>query len=228
MLASFISEDVGIPKIIVPAIASGVFNSWGMINYDVRHEALKTHVMPLNDTPNNLKKLNEVFEGLEEGVNTTLDEEGINTSKIRVERFIELKYEGQAYTLKIKVSNKELKSQDLKRIKGGFHRAHFREYGFKQETTVEAVNFHVVGVHKISPIKIEKKQVKGALKDAVIGRRDVYEGKETSVLVYKKEKIPTSAAFKGPCIVEADTATTIVNKGFKVKRDLYGNLIMVR
>jgi N-methylhydantoinase A len=228
MLAPFISKELGIPRIVVPTIPSGVFNSWGMTNYDVRHELLRTNVMGLKEIPETINKVNRLFKEIEEDINATFSKEGIDPNEIKLEKFIDLKYEGQAYTLKIRVSNGKLKIQNIKKIRNDFHNAHFREYGFKLDSPIEVVNFHVVGVYKTKPLRIEKRLIYGTLKDAFLEERNIYNGNEISVPIYKKEKLPTGIALEGPCIIEGDTATIIVNEKTKGKRDLYGNLIMIQ
>jgi len=228
MFAPFISQELGIPKIVVPTIPSGVFNSWGMINYDVRHELLRTNVMTLKEMPETINKLNRLLEEIEEEIKATFYEGRIEENEIELERFLDLKYEGQAYTLKIRIGNNKLKTQDRKKIENVFHKTHFREYGFELDSPIVLVNSHVVGIHKIRPLKIEKRIFRGTLKDAVLAERSIYNGNEISVPIYKKEKLPTSITIEGPCIIEGDTATTIVTEKFKAKRGPNGNLMMTQ
>ncbi|MFW6305508.1 MAG: hypothetical protein ACOC1V_07005, partial [Candidatus Saliniplasma sp.] len=56
----------------------------------------------------------------------------------------------------------------------------------------------------------------------------VYNGEEDIMTpVYQKERFPIGVEVEGPCIIEGKTATIIVPTDFKVKHDIYGNLVML-
>ncbi|MDI3480587.1 MAG: N-methylhydantoinase [Tepidanaerobacteraceae bacterium] len=230
MMAPFIAEELSIPKVIVPTIPSGVFNSWGMIGLDIRHELVQTSITPIKEDENFTKLINSIFEELESNIKMTFQSENIDPKDVEIQRFLDMKYEGQAHTLKISCTERKLGIEEIKDITKTFHEAHFREFGFNMiESGIEIVNFHIVGIHKVKHTKIEKQNNFASLIDARLGERKVYNGiEEILVPVYKKEKIPTNAAIEGPCIIEGDTSTIIVTENFKANHDEYGNLIMVR
>lgn len=230
MFAPFIAEELAISKIMVPAIPSGIFNAWGMIGLDIRHELVQTSITPIEETEEFLKLINSTFEELESKIKSTFESESIDPITVEIERYLDMKYEGQAHTLKIPCPNGELGVEEIKKVKKAFHNAHSKEFGFNlPESGIEIVNFHVVGLHRVKYPKIEKQINYGSLKDAHLGEREVYNGvKEVLVPVYKKEKLPTNVTLDGSCIIEGDTSTIIVTENFKAKHDEYGNIIIVR
>lgn len=230
MMAPFIAEELAIPKIIVPAIPSGVFNAWGMIGLDIRHELIQTSVTPIEETEEFLKLVNSTFKELESKIKGTFESENINPVTVEMQRYVDMKYEGQAHAIKIPCPNGELGIEEIKEVKKVFHDAHFKEFGFNlPESGVEIVNFDVVGLHRVKHPKIEKQINHGSLKDAHLGERKVYNGvNEVLIPVYKKEKLPTNVTIEGPCVIEGDTSTIIVTENFKASHDEYGNLIMIR
>lgn len=228
MYAPFIAKDLDIPEIIVPTIPSGVFNPWGMVGLDIRHELVKTRVSTVDEKKDSMDVLNGTFEELEKEIEEAFVEEDIDPEDTVVNRRGDLKYEGQAHTLKIPVPNGELTSDDIEDLKQRFHDAHYREYGFElPDSEILIVNFHAIGLVKIEPPAIEEQENKSTLEEAFMEKRKVYDGKEkVETPVYEKRKFPTGVDVEGPCIIEGQTATTIVPEGFKVKHDIFGNLVM--
>jgi len=228
MMAPFIAEELGIPRIIVPSIQSGVFNSWGMLGLDIRHELVQTDIMLLKETEDFLKIVNSVFKDLEMRIKTSFESENINPNSIEILRYADMKYEGQAHTVKVPCSNGELKVKDISELVKSYHDAHLKEFGFNlPDSGVEIVNFDVVGLHAIKRPEIEKLNNYGSLEEALIEERKVYNGVEDVLVpVYKKEKLPIGKTFKGLCIIEGETSTIVVTEKFKAIQDEYGNLIM--
>ncbi len=229
MMAPFIAKDLNIPEVIVPSVPSGVFNPWGMVGLDIRHELVKTRDILMGEDKGSIEDVNRTFETLEDEIKGAFEMEEIDPEKAVLNRRLDMKYEGQAHTLKIKCPTEELDVDDIKSLKTVFHDAHDREYGFKlEDSDIKIVNFHSIGLIPIEPPSIEEYESESTLEDSFIGERKVYNGdKEEMTPVYQKEKFPIDVEVEGPCIIEGKTATIIVPKDFKVRHDLYGNLRMV-
>lgn len=228
MIAPFIAEELAIPKIVVPAIPSGVFNAWGMIGLDIRHELVQTHVILIEESEEFFKTMNLIFKELESKIKNIFESEEINISTIEIQRYLDMQYEGQAHTLKIQCTNRELNIKEMNEATKAFHDAHFREYGFNlHNSRIEIVNFHIAGLHRVKRTKIEKQMNHNLLENALLGERKVYNGvNEVLMKVYKKEKLPANVSIDCPCIIEGNTSTIIVTENFKANHDEFGNLIM--
>ncbi|MFZ5436942.1 MAG: hydantoinase/oxoprolinase family protein [Bacillota bacterium] len=231
MIATFIAEELRIPRIIVPAIPSGVFNAWGMIGLDIRHELVQTTITHVEEDEKFRELIKNTFEELESKIRNTFQSEDVDPSTIEMQRYLDMKYEGQAHTLKISCPYGEFGVKEISNVKKTFHDMHFKEFGFNLvESGIEIVNFHAVGLHRVKHPKIEKQiNHDSFIDDAHLGERKVYNGaKEVLVPVYKKEKIPANATIDGPCIIEGYTSTIVVTENFKTNQDEYGNLIIIR
>lgn len=228
MMAPFIAEELAIPKIIIPAIPSGVFNAWGMIGLDIRHELVQTEIKEIEENEGFLGFFNSTFADLESKIARTFENEGMDIENVEIERYLDLRYVGQAHALKISCPSGTIGIEEIKSVEERFHDAHFKEYGFNLvESGIEVVNFHVVGIHRVKHPKIEKQVNHGSLKKAFVGTRKVFNGiGEVAVPIYKKERLPCNITLEGPCIVEGDTSTIIVTQAFKAYHDEYGNLVM--
>lgn len=229
MFAPFIAEELKIPEIVVPAIPSGVFNSWGMIGLDIRHELSLTDISSLKLDEAYTKYVNSKFEELESKVREMFKLEGVDPSGIVIERYLDIRYEGQAHTLKVPCYNGRMGIEHLKEAAGRFHKAHYDEYGFSlPESGMEIVGFHVLGIHRVRPPELSRISTTGSLNRALLGERVLFvDGSEFNVPVYKKELLPAGVTVEGPCIIEGDTATTVVTKNFKARHDDFGNIILI-
>ncbi|WP_185836384.1 hydantoinase/oxoprolinase family protein [Candidatus Korarchaeum cryptofilum] len=228
MFAPFIAEELNIPEVVVPAIPSGVFNSWGMIGLDIRHEVSLTDITSMRMSEEYADYVNSKFDELEQRVREMFKIERIDVSKIVTERYLDIRYEGQAHTLKIPCSNGTIRLENLKEVAERFHKAHYDEYGFSlPQSGLEIVGFHVAGMYRVRPPELSRIEVSGSLSKAHLGDRILFiDGREITVPVYKKESLPPEVIVEGPCIIEGDTATTIVTKGFRARHDVFGNLIL--
>ncbi|MEM1520828.1 MAG: hydantoinase/oxoprolinase family protein [Candidatus Korarchaeum sp.] len=229
MFAPFIAEELRIPEIIVPAIPSGVFNSWGMIGLDIRHELSLTDISSLKLDEAYTNYVNSKFEELESRVREMFKLEGVDPSSVMIERYLDIRYEGQAHTLKVPCYNGRVGIEHLKEAAERFHKAHYDEYGFSlPDSGMEIVGFHVVGIHRVRPPELSRISTTGSLNRAFLGERVLFvDGGEFNVPVYKKELLPAGVAVEGPCIIEGDTATTVVTKNFKARHDDFGNIILI-
>ena len=228
MFAPFIAEELKIPEVVVPAIPSGVFNSWGMIGLDIRHELSLTDISKLMMEESYAKYVSSKFEELEMRVKEMFKAEGVDPSRVATARYLDMRYEGQAHTLKIPCYNGNIAVEHLKEVAEKFHRTHYDEYGFSLlESGMEIVGFHVAGMFKVRPPELSKLTATGTLKQAFLGERTLFlDGNELEVAVYKKELLPPGVVIEGPCIIEGDTATAVVTKSFKVRHDDFGNIIL--
>ena len=229
MMAAFIAEELKIPRVIVPAIPSGVFSAWGMLGLDIRHELVQTSITPIEEQNDFIKLINSTFDELESKISSTFQSEDIDPNTTEMKRYLDIKYNGQVHTLKILCPGGEIGVEKTKEVKQTFHEMHFKEFGFNlSDSGVEIVNFHTVGLYRVKNPEIEKKTNNNSLEDAYLSQRKVYNGvEEVTVLVYDKEKLPINVEIDGPCIIEDDTSTIIVTENFKANRDEYGNIIMI-
>ena len=77
MFAPFLAEELQIPKVVIPPIP-GVFNAWGMLLTDIRHDLVQTYVVRLTADTNDSKEItNRIFKELEERIQQTFMSEGI-------------------------------------------------------------------------------------------------------------------------------------------------------
>ncbi len=204
-----LAHELSIPKVLIP-VYPGVFSALGMVVADIKHEFVLTRRM----NPEGDKK--EIFEELEEKAARTLKREGVPPENIELRTFIDTRYVGQSYELRIPAEN----------AVQNFHEAHRQLYGYADTSApVEFVNFRVVGIgkqEKISLPRIEKR--KGEVRPKEV--REVFFDKFLKTSVYRREDLRSKDAICGPAIIEEMESTVLVPPGWTLTVDEYGNLIL--
>lgn len=232
MFAPFIAEDLNIPKIVIPAVPAGVFNAWGMLTADLRHDVVYTEIVKLDGDAKVAKKINEIYRRLEDDIVRQYKSEGIDPSAVVLARFADARYYGQEHTIKVSVPGGEIGEREVSEIVRRFHERHRREYGFTLESNpVELVNFHVVGLVRTKKPTLPPPLEATSLDKALLEEREVYYGGGRGFLstpVYEKTLFPLETKVEGPLIIEEKTSTIIVPHGFAAYRDRYGNVIVVK
>ena len=227
MFAPFIAKELEISKIVIPAIPPGVFSAWGMLNTDVRHNSIHTHITRL-DATDVLETLNGFYSELEEEVIEMFRSEGIEEA-IFLERYADMRYYGQEHTVKVSIPAGILKAEDVKTILESFHETHEREYEFKlPDDAVEIVNFHVVGVKRVQKLELTELPVidSGSI-DPLLTEREVYlNGEYENIPIYDRPLLSAGFELTGPAILEDPTATIIVLHEQKASVDRYGNVVI--
>ncbi len=228
MFAPFIAEELEMKKIVIPAVAPGVFSAWGMLLMDIKHDAIISNVMKVDES--NLDKINEIFTEVDERLYRIFEEEeNISPKNVMIFHYADMRYKGQEHTVKVPIKTGTISREDLPEIINRFHEYHERAYSFKLlDSPVEIVNFHGVGIAKVVKPKLKEiEKVDGSLDDAVKEYRKVYvKGEEIEVPVYDREKVPRDAEGKGPAVIEDPTSTVLVLENQRFLRDKFGNIII--
>jgi N-methylhydantoinase A len=229
MFAPFISEELEIRKIVVPAIPPGVFSAWGMLVTDIRHDLIFTNVIRL-DREKVVDEINKTFNMLERRLLEIYSEEGLDAEEVIVSRFADMRYYGQEHTVKVPIVSGEIDSSMLPSIIERFHEHHEREYAFRLDSPVEIVNFHVTGLLRVKKLRLnEVVSDGGSLDEAIVEDRRVFlNGESLTLPVIDKVKIPRGIEFEGPAIIEDPTSTILMLGSQVASVDKYGNVVIMR
>ena len=233
MFAPFITSELQIPRIVIPAIPAGVFNAWGMLASDIRHDVVHTHVMKLTNKVGDAEAIKNIYGALEKQLFNTFTIERINLDEVSIIRYADMRYYGQEHTIKIPVMLGEVGVKEVEQMEREFIDSHEREYGFVLEgNPVEMVNFHVVGISRVKkPLLQELSNRDRNVDEALKEEREVYLGRVEGfkkMPIYSKDLLPSETVLTGPTIIEENTATIIVTEDLTAKMDKFGNIIVIR
>src|SRR5205814_1990346 len=128
MHACSLGKDLNVRKVIIPANSS-VFSAWGMLMSDIRRDFLMTKVEQLASCP--LSNLNSVYGEIELQAEVVCSAEGMDTSRMKFERFADMRYCGQEHTVKVPMAAGMLGIEQVEQAVADFHFEHEREYSFR-------------------------------------------------------------------------------------------------
>ncbi|MCE4629223.1 MAG: hydantoinase/oxoprolinase family protein, partial [Desulfurococcales archaeon] len=136
-------------------------------------------------------------------------------------RYVEAKYWGQAYTLRLPYRD------NLEKLIEEFHELHIARYGFsnpKERIEVVVVRLEAYGLTSKPVLRAVPEEG-----DAVIGERDVfYRNGWYKATVYSRERLGANAKVEGPAVIEARDTTVVLPPGYTGNVDEFGNIIIER
>ncbi|WP_026695654.1 hydantoinase/oxoprolinase family protein [Peribacillus kribbensis] len=219
MHAVLIADLLGIQKILVPSVA-GTFSAWGMLQTDIRHDAVRTFVSALQDE--DMTKIDALYQEMEEETKTILSQQRVKKENMSLQRSIDLRYMGQEYTVNVPFQSDNGRVMDL------FHQMHGKIYGHSnQEGAVEAVNIRITGYGKLEKNDVEESNNTPKTATDVIPKTNkqvIWNGTEINTPVLMSEHLQYGHRFYGPAIIEDPSTTTVVPYGYRVEVDRLGNL----
>jgi len=223
--ASMLARELRIRKVIVPR-APGQFSAWGMLMTDLRHDFIRTHVVPCDQK--SFDEIRETFRDLERAAMAQFEGESFPAERVSTERFLDLRYRGQEHTVQTPVAPSSLDGA-LDTVLEAFHRLHEQAYAFRQDDPVEIVNFHVVGWGAVDHPSIAVREADGrCLSAAEKGERSVVfeDGGAVPSRVFERDLLPVGESIVGPAVVEEPACTTIVCPDQRAVVDPFGNLVI--
>jgi N-methylhydantoinase A len=224
--AGELARDLGIPALAVPP-APGLLCALGLLVEDLRTDAVRTHLDPLE--PAGLGTLAARFVELEQEIVRWLERERVPAPRRRLERWLDLRYVGQNFELLVPVPDETFRNADLAPLYRRFLDMHERVYGFAAaDEPIQVVNLRVVGRGLAEPPKLAPLPRGEARADA-IGRRGVFVDDEQGFVpcpVYDRARLGAGQRLAGPAVVEQFDATTLLLPGQDARVDDLGFLVI--
>jgi N-methylhydantoinase A len=146
--------------------------------------------------------------------------EGVPAEKVRIERFLDMRYRGQSYELIVPFTDS---------VYADFHSQHLTNYGYAQEEApVEVVNLRVKAVGAVDPPPLprEENHSTGSAA-AMIEKRDVLfaQGKQSTPMV-QGESLHAGNQLTGPAVIVRSDTTILLSPSDKAEVDAFGNLLI--
>ncbi|MDP6559844.1 MAG: hydantoinase/oxoprolinase family protein, partial [Candidatus Binatia bacterium] len=170
---AWLAKELGMTQVLMPKWAGGLC-AVGMLNSDVKFEMMGTcFAESVRFRP---AEVNPVLEEMEARGKVFLDAQGIPEERRRLEYFMEARYPGQVYNLRIPLEVSRVREETLPKMVADFHEAHEKRYFVcEQDAPVEMVNWGVTSIGLMPKASLQKHPFAG--KDsstALKGKRKVY------------------------------------------------------
>jgi N-methylhydantoinase A len=218
MHGPFLARLLNIPKVLVPQ-NPGILSAIGMIMADVIKDYSFTVMKnQLNCTA---EQLSNLFEDLEEKGLKDLSKEGIGKENVRLERYLDMRYEGQSYEIIVPFESNYI---------NGFHGLHERTYGYRNEDKiVEIVNLRLRarGIPDKPRFHRAKEMKKQPPEKAFLGEREVvFDQRLSKTQILFRDNLLSGNRISGPAILVEYSSTIVIPPFAEAHVDEYGNVIM--
>lgn len=228
MHANALARDLRIPKVLVP-MSPGVASALGLLVSDIKHDYVQACIQQMDSI--DFQYVNKTFQDLERKGRQVLASEGIDDSSISFTRYLDMRYVGQSYELKIQIPSRDIKPGNEEELNAAFFRAHEQAYGYAATSEpTEVVNLRMTALGAIT--RPQLRQLKLAGRDsakAIKGEREVYfaeAGKMVRCRVYDRYRLEFGNRIEGPAIVEEIDSTVVIHPSYFADVDQYGNILI--
>ena len=226
--ANRLCEEMNIPLLIIPP-SPGTASALGLLVTELKHEFSQTRIMRRGEE--DIEKINQQFASMESAGSAVLTRDGLARADITFVRQIETRYAGQSFELAIECVPGRLARADLDAVHEAFHAEHRRTYGhgYPQEPT-ELVNFRVTAIGRIRKPRL--REIESAATPASTARKSTravhfrHAGGFLETDIYDRARLGASHGFAGPAVIEEMDATTVIEPGYQVAVDKFGNLLV--
>ena len=214
-----LAEALGMNRAMVP-VHSGVLSALGMLVAPrMRHLSLG-HTALLDEL--NMENTQSLFDDLIEQGMESLVREGVRLDQIAFIRRVDLRYQGQSYSLTINWQN-------LREMAQAFHQLHESRYGHRLDLPVELVTLRVrlqADAHAVNLFKTVCQVTKVKLQEKIL-KIELF-GAEQTVPVYRRSQLIVGTKITGPAIITETVATTYIAPGWQCYKDVNGSLLLER
>jgi N-methylhydantoinase A len=222
-----LAREMGIPTVIVPYVP-GLTCALGCIVADVRHDFVQTVGRPLADVT--AASLRDVLLAHEDAGRATLAREAVPLTSTEFVHEADMHYEGQRYTLRVKVDPEQLDVADLQ---NQLRIACFDTFGIDLSSfrpRIANLRTAVLGLRPtfdLARIVAATHKPKASAEDAVVDRRPVWFGDRfADTPVYQRELLPIGARIPGPAIFNQMDSTTVMAPNDVARVDELANLVI--
>lgn len=211
-----LARGLGIPRVLVPPVAS-TLSAFGMLAADVIKDYTLTVMLPGSTS---ISDLSARLENLAERGYREILAESVPAERIRIERFLDMRYRGQSYELIVPFSNS---------VYADFHHMHDHEYGYANPNApVEVVNLRVRAIGHGTPPPIYPRPVQGPDPIAAFlePRRVVFTEGTLETPFYRGEALEPGNQIQGPAVVVRSDTTILIGVTDRAEVDQFNNLYL--
>ncbi|OOZ39904.1 hypothetical protein BOW53_09905 [Solemya pervernicosa gill symbiont] len=207
-----LAEALGMDEALVPR-HGGVLSALGMLAAPRGRQLSQTVTGLLHAI--DVAMLDQHFDVLLSQGRSELLAEGVDESLIEAQRSVDLRYQGQSYTLNVPWCG-------MHESKASFHALHAQRYGHSLGMEVELVNVRVGVRGGASRVEL---QPLGEGDVEPFAHRPLY-GVAEPVACYQRDALAAGSELSGPALITETVSTTWLAPGWHCRVDGYGNLLL--
>ncbi|MFC5178343.1 hydantoinase/oxoprolinase family protein [Nocardioides taihuensis] len=237
LLLCRLMDVLGIPTVLVPPDPGNV-SAFGLLTVDVKNDYVQTHVRLADALEPG--EVAAILDELTARAAAALATEGFAPEQHRFQRTADVRYFGQAFEVRVPVSDGPVDAATLAEVATRFHAEHRALYGYDfagdPDQQVEWVNLRVSGIGPITRPEIRRHPSVEPVETTGEGtpdRRtrpvcfDPADGYVDTRVVQRADLAP-GLGLPGPVVIEEYGSTIPIHPGFQVEVDEFLNLVVTR
>ena len=233
--AAFMAENLGIRTVLIPP-NGGLLSAYGMLFADVVKDYSQTVLWQFEksgeDNGSLVEALNTGFDTLLSRAENEMKMEGFTPRQLKINRSLDMRYEGQSYELNIPYfTEKNALADEIKTLVEKFHAAHELRFGYaRTDAPVEVVNLRLTATAETdkSPIQSVPIADADASEAFTVQSPVIFESDALPTDFYRREALRPGNRIAGPAIITEFSATTVIPPDFSAVVDTYQNLILTK
>lgn len=234
--AAFMAENLGINTVLIPP-NGGLLSAYGMLFADVVKDYSQTVLWQFKKSGEGseslVKALNTGFDTLLTRAEDEMEIEGFAAHQLKIDRSLDMRYEGQSYELNIPCFTTEHapSNEIVETLVAKFHAAHELRFGYaRTDAPVEVVNLRLTATGQTDnpPIQSVPLADTDASEALTVQNPVIFEGEILPTNFYRREALRPGNRIAGPAIVTEFSATTVIPPNFSAVVDVYQNLILAK
>jgi N-methylhydantoinase A len=225
--ATKLAEQMSIRQVIVPRYPA-LFSTLGLLYANPSADFTQTVMLTLDSE--NMPVLQAMLKKLETQAEDWFKGSAIPKKERQLQALADVRYLHQNYELTIELALGKLNSKYLEQLYESFHAVHKQAYGHSTPgETIQVVNMRLRAVHEHDKPKLEPIESVNTSDKMVqnVGHRNIcLRGNRITCPVYPRVGLRAGQHLAGPLVVQEREATILVEKGWVLTVDIWGNLLI--
>ena len=207
-----LADELGMNRAIVPT-HGGVLSALGMLVAPRQRQLSRTHQQLLELGAH--EEIESILEALAQEGQAQLLAEKVDPQDIERQASLDLRYEGQSYTLNVAWHSIEQAIKD-------FHSAHEQRYGHRMDLAIELVNVRAALNAPAAPLILQEHQA-----DTQLSTQSAeLPGFNKPVSIIPRAMLAVGEATTGPALITEQVSTTLIAQGWTGRLEVSGHLLL--
>ena len=225
--ATMLAEKLAIHHVIVPRLP-GLFSALGLLNADVTSDFVETVMVTV--IPENLDSMNAALNRLSAKADSWFQRLNVPGENRLIRVSADLRYLRQNYELNVSLPGHHISLEDIAAIQTRFHEVHKAEYG--HSTPGETIQVVYMRLRAVKPLpKPDLNPLGDDTREAVTANSDEsrlvwFPDGQMQCQVHQRDDLKAGHTLEGPAIIQEKEATTLVENGWSLRVDRFGNLVI--
>ncbi|MDH4280831.1 MAG: hydantoinase B/oxoprolinase family protein, partial [Acidimicrobiia bacterium] len=221
--ACLVADRLGVTRIHIHPYA-GVLSALGIGLADIRH--VENHAVEIELTPDTLTSLDPHWEALTAAATAALKAQGVSSERVVVDRRLSLRYQGSDTALQVVDGTHE----EIATRFASVHRARFGFISPDKPLIIESIQVETVGREQgagRTAGHLAGRSMSGAVRRPE-QRTVTFNGRPIKTPFFDRTALREGTSVDGPAVILEDTATTVVEPGWRATVNDLGDLILER